>query len=65
MSPVSTLVLNILTLKESAFLCEIFIWVATQKVTLMSLASQDVPITSLAISVQTTAVSQGERGGGC
>ena len=29
----------------------------------MSLASQDVPITSLAISVQTTAVSQGERGG--
>ena len=31
----------------------------------MSLASQDVPITSLAISVQTTAVSQGEGGGGC
>ena len=30
----------------------------------MSLASQDVPITSLAISVQTTAVSQGEGGGG-
>ena len=30
----------------------------------MSLASQDVPITSLAISVQTTAVSQGEGVGG-
>ena len=30
----------------------------------MSLASQDVPITSLAISIQTTAVSQGERWGG-